>query len=75
MKLLRVLHLEDNADDAQTIGAWVQEAWEQLNRGIEIQIQVVSTVSAAKKWLDEFGEQCDRSLLSRPWTITRGRCC
>lgn len=63
MKLLRVLHLEDNADDAQTIGAWVQEAWEQLNRGIEIQIQVVSTVSAAKKWLDEFGEQCDLFLV------------
>jgi len=48
MKILRVLHLEDNPDDASTIGAWVKEAWEGLNCGIEIRIEVVNTVSAAK---------------------------
>jgi len=63
MKILRVLHLEDNPDDASTIGAWVKEAWEGLNRGIEIRIEVVNTVSAAKRWLDQFGQDCDLFLV------------
>jgi CheY-like chemotaxis protein len=63
MKNLRVLHLEDNPDDASTMGAWVKEAWEGLNRGIDIRIEVVNTVSDAKKWLDKFGQDCDLFLV------------